>query len=253
MNRGTVLVTGGSKRIGRAISLMLSKEDFSIAIHYNRSKNEAIELTNLINSNGGKSEIFQANLSEHDSYSNLISNVISKLGPISALVNNASMFAHDKISTMNELVWDSHMDVNAKAPALLIKQLYLNNKKNQKTCVVNILDQKIANPNPDHISYTASRYALLGLTDALARGLAPNIRVNAVAPGHTMPSDDQSIEGFKKAQQESPLGYGPTPNDIAEAVSYLINAKAVTGQIIYVDAGERFLSRSRDVLFETEE
>ena len=119
--------------------------------------------------------------------------------------------------------------------------------------VVNILDQKIAAPSPDHLSYTASRYALLGLTHALARGLAPRLRVNAVAPGHTLGSQDQTAEGFERAQSESPLGFGPEPNDISEAVDYLIGARAVTGQVLFVDSGERFLARSRDVLFETED
>ena len=144
------------------------------------------------------------------------------------------------------------MDVNAKSPLLLIRSLNEILEEGYSACVVNVLDQKIAEPNPDHLSYTASRYAMLGLTDALARGLAPRIRVNAVAPGHTLPSDAQTEEGFARAQSESPLGYGPKPEDIADAVCYLVGARAVTGQILFVDSGERFLSRARDVLFETE-
>ena len=144
------------------------------------------------------------------------------------------------------------MEVNAKSPMLLIRSLNKNLGEGQTACVVNVLDQKIAEPNPDHLSYTASKYAMLGLTDALARGLAPRIRVNAVAPGHTLPSDVQSKAGFARAQAESPLGYGPRPEDIADAVCYLMGARSVTGQILFVDAGERFLSRARDVLFETE-
>ena len=135
---------------------------------------------------------------------------------------------------------------------MLIKELHkLNNGKLQSS-VVNILDQKISNPNPDYLSYTASKFALLGLTDTLARGLAPSIRVNAVAPGHTIASPEQSESGFSKSQSETPLGNGPSPEDIADSVSYLMQAKSVTGQIIFVDSGERFLSRKRDVFFETE-
>ena len=119
--------------------------------------------------------------------------------------------------------------------------------------MVNILDQKISQPNPDYLSYTASRFAMAGLTETLARGLAPSIRVNAVAPGHTLPSPEQTIQGFEKAQSQSPLQSGPSASDIAEAVVYLMSAKSVTGQIIYADSGERFLSRSRDVVFKTEE
>ncbi|MDC1419368.1 SDR family oxidoreductase [Euryarchaeota archaeon] len=253
MGRGTVLITGASKRIGRAISLMLASEGYSIAIHYNNSHQAALELSNKINCEGGNSEIFHADLSNSDSASNLINDVESSLGRISGLVNNASMFIYDDISNLTSNLWDSHMNINAKAPALLIKELSKATQNDKRASVVNILDQKIANPSADHISYTASRYALLGLTDALARGLAPNIRINAVAPGHTMPSEDQSTIGFNKAQNESPLGFGPSPSDIAQAVSFLISARAITGQIIYVDCGERFLSRKRDVLFETED
>jgi NAD(P)-dependent dehydrogenase (short-subunit alcohol dehydrogenase family) len=144
------------------------------------------------------------------------------------------------------------MEVNARSPMLLIRALNQQLGEDDRACVVNILDQKIAEPNPDYLSYTASRYAMLGLTDALARGLAPRIRVNAVAPGHTLPSDEQSDIGFARAQSETPLGRGPSPGDIADAVSYLMGAEAVTGQVLFVDSGERFLSRARDVLFETE-
>ena len=252
MSRGTVLVTGGAKRIGKTISTLLASEGYSIAIHYNKSEKEATKLSNSIKVNGGRSDIFHANLLDPDSVSSLISKVVLSLGPVTGLVNNASMFAYDDILTLESNMWDEHMNVNAKAPVLLIKELLNVTKNGSRACVVNILDQKVANPSPDYLSYTASRYALLGLTDALARGLAPKIRVNAVAPGHTMPSEEQSETGFKKAQSESPLGFGPNSQDIAEAVSFLINARAVTGQIIFVDAGERFLSRKRDVLFETE-
>ena len=124
--------------------------------------------------------------------------------------------------------------------------------ENRRGSVVNILDQKLYNPNPDYLSYTASKYTMLGLTDTLARSLAPKIRVNAVSPGHTLASNSQTNEGFQRAQSTSPLGYGPGPEDIADAVCYLMGANSVTGQVIYVDSGERFLSRTRDVVFETE-
>ena len=144
------------------------------------------------------------------------------------------------------------MQINAKVPLMMIKQMNDSLDGNRRGSVVNILDQKLYNPNPDHLSYTASKYTMLGLTDTLARGLAPKVRVNAVSPGHTLASDSQTSEGFDLAQSSSPLGYGPSPGDIADAVCYLMVAKAVTGQVIYVDSGERFLSRTRDVVFETE-
>ena len=251
MDRGAVLVTGGARRIGRAISLRLAAEGYSVAVHYRSSEDDAAEVVGQIHSGGGSAVAVQADLSDAEAAASLVSRA-SSLGPLCGLVNNASLFAHDDIDSIVSEGWDAHMDVNAKSPMLLIRSLNQHIDDDGRACVVNVLDQKIAEPNPDHLSYTASRYALLGLTDALARGLAPRIRVNAVAPGHTLPSEEQTEAGFSRAQSESPLGYGPSPEDVAEAVSYLLGAKAVTGQVLFVDSGERFLSRVRDVLFETE-
>ena len=251
MAEGTVLVTGGAKRIGRAICLRLAADGYSIAVHYRSSSIEADEVVEAIEEIGGIAFSVQADLADAESASTLVSQA-SENGPVCGIVNNASLFVHDDIQSIDTEIWDAHMDVNARSPMLLIRSLNENLEEGQTACVVNVLDQKIAEPNPDHLSYTASRYAMLGLTDALARGLAPSIRVNAVAPGHTLPSDDQTEEGFARAQSESPLGYGPEPVDIADAVCYLLGARAVTGQILFVDSGERFLSRARDVLFETE-
>ena len=121
---------------------------------------------------------------------------------------------------------------------MLTREILQNLPSDMAGSVVNILDQKIAAPNPDHISYTASRYALLGITEALTKRSCTRLRINAVAPGHTLPSPDQTEAGFSRAQSESPLGYGPSPDDIAQAVVFLIQAKSITGQVIFVDAGE---------------
>ena len=252
MGHGVVIVTGGSKRIGREICLRLSRNGFKVVIHYRNSSEEAEETAKMINSSGGSAVICQADLSEVSSAKKLVSKAVEEFGYINAIVNNASVFIHDDISTITSELWDEHMQINAKVPLMLIKEMYDTLDENSKGNVVNILDQKLYNPNPDHLSYTASKYTMLGLTDTLARSLAPKVRVNAVSPGHTLASDSQTSEGFQRAQSSSPLGYGPGPEDIANAVCYLMNAKSVTGQIIYVDSGERFLSRSRDVVFETE-
>ena len=260
MARSAALVTGGAKRIGAAICLHLAEKGYSVAVHHNSSAKSAEDLVERLRGMGVEACTVRGDLRNTDEVSNIISEASSKIGPISHLVNNASRFEFDDIESVDSDSWDSHMDVNARAPMLLtralLKQLPNSNAKASESAtasVVNILDQKIAAPSPDHLSYTASRYALLGLTDALARGLAPRLRVNAVAPGHTLGSPDQTTEGFDRAQSESPLGFGPEPNVIAEAVGYLIGARAVTGQVLFVDSGERFLARSRDVLFETED
>jgi NAD(P)-dependent dehydrogenase (short-subunit alcohol dehydrogenase family) len=252
MNHGVVLVTGGSKRIGREICIRLSRNSYNVIIHHRNSSKEAEETARIINSDGGNAIVCQADLSEISSARNLISKAIEEFGYIDAIVNNASVFLHDDISTVSSNSWDKHMQINAKVPLMLIKEMYGSLDEGRQGNVVNILDQKLHNPNPDYLSYTTSKYAMLGLTDTLARSLAPKVRVNAVSPGHTLASDLQTDEGFQRAQSSSPLGYGPDPEDIADAVCYLMGAKSVTGQVIYVDSGERFLSRTRDVVFETE-
>ena len=252
MAGGTVVVTGAATRIGREISLALSKCGFSLAVHYFSSENEADKLVSIIRSSGGKASSIQCDLSNAEAVSGIISKAESSLGPVIGLVNNASVFSHDDISNVSETSWNAHMDVNVLSPVLLISELARRIPDDQTGCIVNILDQKIAQPNPDHLSYTASRFAMLGITEALARGLAPRIRVNAVAPGHTLKSREQTQSGFNRAQSESPLGFGPEPIDVAEAVVFLMQARSITGQTIFVDSGERFLARQRDVYFETE-
>lgn len=252
MGQGVVLVTGGSKRIGREICLRLSRNGYKIIIHYRNSSEEAEETAKMIIAEGGNAIVCQADLSEPSSARKLVSRAVDEFGYINAIVNNASVFIHDDISTITSESWDKHMQINAKVPLLLIKEMYDSLDDDRTGSIVNILDQKLSNPNPDYLSYTASKYTMLGLTDTLARSLAPKIRVNAVSPGHTLASNSQTNEGFQRAQSTSPLGYGPGPEDIADAVCYLMGANSVTGQVIYVDSGERFLSRTRDVVFETE-
>ena len=246
MARSAALVTGGARRIGAAICLHLAEKGHSVAVHHNSSADAAETLVARIREMGVDACAVRANLTK------LLQSATEEIGPINHLVNNASRFVHDDIESVDSESWSSHMDVNARAPMLLTRALLELLPDSAVGSVVNVLDQKIADPNPDHLSYTASRYALLGLTDALARGLTPRLRINAVAPGHTLASGEQTAKGFERAQTESPLGFGPEPEDIAEAVGYLLGARAVTGQVLFVDSGERFLARSRDVLFETE-
>ena len=253
MGEGVILVTGGAVRIGREICLRLSDEGFTIAIHYNSSSEEALNLVDLIHSKGGKSASFSGDLSDVSMIERIFTEIKENLGQVRGMVNNTSLFSFDDIGSISKDSWNRHMHVNALAPTLLIAELRRTIPSGKIGSVVNILDQKISHPNPDYLSYTASRFAMAGLTETLARGLAPNIRVNAVAPGHTLPSPEQTPEGFVRAQSQTPLGAGLSPSDIADAVAYLMSARSVTGQIIYVDSGERFLSRGRDVVFETEE
>ncbi|MBR79453.1 MAG: short chain dehydrogenase [Euryarchaeota archaeon] len=248
----TVLVTGGSKRIGREICLRLALDGFAVAVHHRNSEPESLEVVEEILSIGSDAFSVRCDLSETGAASRLIGQCQDELGPITDLVNNASIFEYDDIFSVTEGSWDSHMAINARAQTMLIRALAEGMPDGESGSVVNIIDQKIASPNPDYLSYTASRFAMLGMTETLARALSPKVRVNAVAPGHTLASPEQTDSGFAKAQAETPLGYGPEPGDVAEAASFLLNSKAVTGQVIFVDCGERFLNRGRDVVFETE-
>ncbi len=248
--RGTVLVTGGAKRIGREICLRLSKEGFSIAIHYRTSEQEANQLVGDIESNGGKAKSLQCDLNDSDSVRGLIHKANESLGTVVGVVNNASFFSFDRIESISEELWTEHMRVNAFAPLVLIAELSKSDQ--EASWVVNVLDFKIESPNADYLSYTGSRFAMYGLTSALAIDLAPRIRVNSVAPGHVLTSDVLDAHSLKEVQSQSPLGFGPSANDVSEAVFFLANSPSITGQTIFVDSGERFRQMRKDPAFDKE-
>jgi len=248
--RGTVLVTGGAKRIGREICLRLSEEGFSIAIHYRTSEHEANQLIEDIESNGGKAMSLQCDLNDSDSVRGLIHKANESLGTVVGVVNNASFFSFDRIESISEELWTEHMRVNAFAPLVLIAELSKSDQ--EASWVVNVLDFKIESPNADYLSYTGSRFAMYGLTSALAIDLAPRIRVNSVAPGHVLTSDVLDAHSLKEVQSQSPLGFGPSANDVSEAVFFLANSPSITGQTIFVDSGERFRQMRKDPAFDKE-
>ncbi len=248
--RGTVLVTGGAKRIGREICLRLSEEGFSIAIHYRTSEHEANQLIEDIESNGGKAMSLQCDLNDSDSVRELIHKANDSLGTVVGVVNNASFFSFDRIESISEELWTEHMRVNAFAPLVLIAELSKSDQ--EASWVVNVLDFKIESPNADYLSYTGSRFAMYGLTSALAIDLAPRIRVNSVAPGHVLTSDVLDADSLKEVQSQSPLGFGPSANDVSEAVFFLANSPSITGQTIFVDSGERFRQMGKDPAFDKE-
>jgi NAD(P)-dependent dehydrogenase (short-subunit alcohol dehydrogenase family) len=248
--RGTVLVTGGAKRIGREICLRLSEEGFSIAIHYRTSEQEANQLVGDIESNGGKAKSLQCDLNDSDSVRGLIHKANESLGTVVGVVNNASFFSFDRIESLSEELWTEHMRVNAFAPLVLIAEL--SKSDHEASWVVNVLDFKIESPNADYLSYTGSRFAMYGLTSALAIDLAPRIRVNSVAPGHVLTSDVLDADSLKVVQSQSPLGFGPSANDVSEAVFFLANSPSITGQTIFVDSGERFRQMGKDPAFDKE-
>ena len=243
---GAVIVTGGSRRIGRKISQLLSSAGFPVIIHYNSSSSEAEELASELRSRGGMAETLMCDLSSTSDLEDMIerADAIFNVG-IAGLVNNASMYSYDDVDSIDHRSFSSHMSVNAYAPLTLSTQMH----KRGRGWVVNILDFKVESPNSDFLSYTISKFALASVTDILARELAPVLRVNAVAPGHTLTSDYLDEGKLESTNSSTPLGVGPSPDDIADAVLYLAKAKSVTGQTIFVDGGERFRQQPRDPAF----
>ena len=243
---GAVIVTGGSRRIGKKISQLLSSAGFPVIIHYNSSSSEAEELASELRSRGGMAETLMCDLSSTSDLEDMIerADAIFNVG-IAGLVNNASMYSYDDVDSIDHRSFSSHMSVNAYAPLTLSTQMH----KRGRGWVVNILDFKVESPNSDFLSYTISKFALASVTDILARELAPVLRVNAVAPGHTLTSDYLDEGKLESTSSSTPLGVGPAPDDIADAVLYLAKAKSVTGQTIFVDGGERFRQQPRDPAF----
>lgn len=244
------LVTGGAQRLGRAVALELARAGWGVVIHYRASQDEAAALIADIAVLGGRAVSVQADLDDEAARHGLITQAMQAAGaPLSALVNCAAIFQHDTIDTLNAERLQRHMAVNALTPALLAREFAEALPDEARGCVVNFLDFKLASPYPDHFSYTLSKYAVAGATELLARALAPRVRVNAVAPGYILPAPGQAEEDYKRLHDDTPLAYGPTPSDIGNAVRFLIENEAVTGQTIYVDAGRRFRSFDRDMEF----
>ena len=244
------LVTGAGKRLGRAVALDLARAGWGVVIHYNRSEPAAQAVADEVREAGGAAALVRAELSDPAERSSLIGRAVEAAGaPLSALVNCAAIFEHDTIDTLSEEALQRHISINTLTPALLAREFAEALPEEERGVVVNFLDFKLANPYPDHFSYTLSKFALAGATELLARALAPCVRVNAVAPGYVLPAPGQSEEDFKRLHAQTPLEYGPTAEDVAHAVSFLIESPAVTGQTIYVDAGRRFVTYERDMGF----
>lgn len=242
---GTVLVTGGAKRLGAAIARAVAAAGARVVIHYGRSAAEAEALAAELDG-----ATVQGDLADTAGAAALFARARAAAGgPIAGLVNSASMFEYDRPEGIDPALAARLHAVNAVTPALLAAALAAQDDVDDGA-VVNLLDQKLANPNPDFFSYSLSKYALAGATEMLAQALAPRVRVNAVAPGITLPSGDQSEADFAAVARDNLLRRPVGAANVAEAVVYLLGARSVTGQTLYVDGGQRFVKRDGDVMFE---
>lgn len=242
------LVTGAARRIGRVIALGLARQGWDIALHYHASEQDAAATAAEIEALGRKVLMLQCDLADAAAVSGLLRRA-SALGPVGCVVNNASMFEHDSAAAFDPAALDAHMRVNLSAPLLLARALHAATPDGGQAVVINLLDQKLYNLNPDFLSYTLSKAALQCATTMLAQALAPKLRVVGVAPGLTMQSGDQSAAGFANAHGVTPLGKSSTPEDVAAAVCYVASAGAITGTTLLVDGGQHLIPLPRDVMF----
>ncbi len=243
------LITGAARRIGRAIAEALAADGWHVVIHHRASVADAEETAKSITDAGGQATVLAADLSDPDACATLVAAASDATGGLGCLVNNASLFEEDTIASFDAAAFDRSMAVNLRAPALLASAFAAQVPAGGDGVIINLLDQKLQNPNPDFLSYTLSKYGLAGLTEMLAMALGPRIRVCAVAPGLTLPSGDQAPAQFASVHGRTPLARGSTPEDVAGAVRYLAGAQAVTGETILVDGGQHLVPSVRDVMF----
>ena len=243
----TALVTGGAKRLGRAIALDLARHGWSVAIHYRTSEKEARATEADAKTTGAKIALLQADLAHEAEAAVLVGRAAAALGPLTALINSTSTFENDDWYSADRTSWDKHMEVNLRAPFVLSQEFARQVPRASAGAIVNIIDQRVLKPTPQFISYSVSKAALYWLNTTLAQALAPRVRVNAVGPGPVMRNERQSIEDFTRQRDATLLGRGAEPEDVANAVRYLLEAENVTGEMIAVDGGQHLIWQTPDV------
>jgi NAD(P)-dependent dehydrogenase (short-subunit alcohol dehydrogenase family) len=246
---GYALVTGGGARLGAALARRLAADGWAVAIHYRHSAAGAEALAREIKGQGGRAVTVGGDLGTLDSFADMFGRANAGWGFCSLLVNSASAFEYDDISNITRANLEKLFAVNLHAPMLLARDFAAQLREGSKGLIVNILDQKVFNLNPDFLSYTLTKAALEAATRLLAQAMAPRVRVVGIAPGLTLRSGDQTAEGFDKSHAATPLGFGSKPEDIAETLSYLTKVPSITGTSIIVDGGQHLEARSHDVMF----
>ena len=235
---GAALITGAARRIGRAIAETLAGRGHPVAIHYRASADDAARAVAAIEHAGGRAVALAADLRDEIETRSLVERAREALGPVSVLVNNASIFEHDSVATASRESWDRHMETNLRAPFVLMQAMAAALPADRTGNIVNILDERVWNLTPHFVSYTLSKAGLWTLTQTMALALAPRIRVNGVGPGPTLPSPRQSREQFERQAGMMPLGRGSAPEEVSQAVEFILRAPSMTGQMIALDGGQ---------------
>jgi NAD(P)-dependent dehydrogenase (short-subunit alcohol dehydrogenase family) len=252
------LVTGAAQRLGRAMALELAGQGYDIAVHYHGSDDAARTLVAEIRATGRRAEALRADLTVEADMQALVDRAVQALDqPLSVLVNNASIFEYDNITSASRDGWDRHMESNLRAPFVLTQNFAAQvadpvqdagGEPRAQGLIVNMLDQRVRKLTPEFTSYTLAKMGLWALTQTSAMGLAPRVRVNAIGPGPTLKGARQSQAHFDNQRQATILERGSDPDDICAALAYLLRARAVTGQLICVDGGQHLAWRTPDIL-----
>ena len=247
MEARKIIITGGATRIGAAIARKLSGPNKEIIIHYNKSKSKAEILKKELETKGTKVFLIKGNLSKETDINKIIKFSKSKLKFFDCLINNASLFENDKLENFKIKSWSDHLNTNLRAPALLIKA-FSNNIRGKDNNIINIIDQRVFKLTPFFFSYTLSKTGLYTLTKTSAMSLAPNIRVNGIAPGPTIKNKRQTEKHFKKQYLSTPLKIQVNVDHICNAVDFLIKNSSITGQVIAIDSGQSLNWQTPDIM-----
>jgi NAD(P)-dependent dehydrogenase (short-subunit alcohol dehydrogenase family) len=242
-----VLVTGAAKRLGREIALALARAGWRVAVHYRGSEQDAIQTVADCAIHTRASAHFHADLTDEAATRALVPRVVASMGRLDAVVNSAALFEHDGATSFGYAAMEQHLRANTGAPILLAQALHAHARQRAGTAVVvNMLDQKLWNQNPDFLSYTLSKAALEAANTMLAMALAPQVRVVGVAPGLTITSHMLSDDKFKQMHALSPLGRSSTPQDVCSAVLFALTNQSITGTTLLVDGGQHLMKFERD-------
>ncbi|OCP01374.1 MULTISPECIES: SDR family oxidoreductase [unclassified Ensifer] len=241
------LVTGGAKRIGKAIVEDLAAHGFAVAIHADASFEEAEALAELLSRKGAKAVAIRADLTDTGMASTLIERATQALGPIDLLVNNASLFKKDSLDAFDEAVWDQHFALHVKAPSLLAGGFSRQLPAGVDGLIVNVIDQRVWSPNPRFYSYMLSKSALWTATRTMAQALAPRIRVNGIGPGPTLPNERQDPKDFQAQVEALILKRGPTLDEFGRTIRFLFDTPSITGQMIALDGGQHLAWETPDI------
>jgi NAD(P)-dependent dehydrogenase (short-subunit alcohol dehydrogenase family) len=250
MTKRRVLITGGARRIGAVVARSLASDGWDVVVHYNTSRSDAEQLAIDIRQHGGSCGLIQADLSDLNDIDSLIPTCIDAYGPLDCLINNAASFINDDISSVSWDTFHYQTTTNLGAPLFLSQSFARSFGERTGGCIINMLDQKVGNLNPDFLSYTLSKVGLSGLTQVLSMAFKSRIRVCGIAPGVTLISGKQTEEGFQRAWRATPSGRSSTPEEIANCVRFILTTPSLTGHTIVLDGGESVRGRSRDVAFD---